>query len=98
MTARGGRKVTSVSLRPRSRLRHTITHHIIMIVISHGRARDGDALLNGKVDPLVRYDDVASLGEGRDDGGDGRKALRVDNGRLRAEETGNVGLEGHVNI
>lgn len=62
-----------------------------MMVIPANRApRDLQALLDGKVDSSVRDDDISALAERRNDRRDGRKCLRVGDGRLGTKEIRNV--------
>jgi len=61
-------------------------------------ARDQDALLDGEGNASVGNDEVAALAKGRDGAGDGRKAKRVEDGVLGAEEGGTLFLELCVHV
>ena len=58
--------------------------HVIVIVPPNRAARDLETLLNGEVDTSIRDDHISTFAEGRDDGTDRRKRLRVEDGGLRA--------------
>ena len=47
------------------------TLHVIMVIPSNGAPGDLQALLDGKVDTSVRYDDVTTFAERRNDRADG---------------------------
>lgn len=69
-----------------------------MLVELDGRPRDLETLHDGKVAQPVGDDDVASLGEGRDDRGDARERLGVDDGRRLTKEGGEVALQLLVDV
>lgn len=50
-------------------------------------------LVNGKVNTAVGDDNVASLGKGRDDGGNERERLGVDDGGFGTKKFGNARFE-----
>ena len=53
--------------------------HIVVIKPADCAARDLQALLNGKVDTSVSDNDIATLAERRNDGGNRRESLGIDN-------------------
>jgi hypothetical protein len=74
------------------------TVDIVVVVPPHGRAADVDTLLNSEVDATVGDNDIPTLAEGRNNGGDGREVLGVEDSILCAEEVGNVTLECDVDV
>jgi hypothetical protein len=74
------------------------TVDVVVVVPPYGRAADIDTLLNGKVDTTVGDNDISTLAEGRNDGGNGREVLGVEDSILCAEEVGNVTLECEVDV
>ena len=56
----------------------------MVVVPLHSGSRNLNLLLNSDADTMVGDNDVASFGEGRDDGRDGREALRIKNGTFGA--------------
>ena len=69
-----------------------------MVEPADGTARDLEALLNRKVDASIGNDDISSFGEGRDDGGNCRERLGVENGIFRSKEVRDIFLEVGVNV
>lgn len=59
---------------------------------------DFQALADRVVDLLVGEDDIATLAKGRNDTGDGREGLGVDDTALSAQVGGNISFRLHVDI
>ena len=82
-----------------SSLQHPLQiRHIIMLVPSHRAPTNLNALPDGKVDRLVRNNDIAPLAEARNDAGDGREGLRVDDAGRHAEVGRDVRLRLLVHV
>lgn len=64
-----------------------------MVEPSNGAPRDLQALLDGKVDTSVRYDDVTTFAKRRNNRSDGRESLRVDDAGLSTQEVSDVLFE-----
>lgn len=71
---------------------------IIMFIPSHRTSRDLNPFADGVVDGFVGDDNVPPLGKGRDDAGNGRVRLRVDNACGHSQMRRNHGLGFHMYI
>jgi hypothetical protein len=61
-------------------------------------ARDLNTLACGEVDGLVCNDNVAALGESRNDRGDGAERLSIDDSSGCTKMSSNIGFEGLVDV
>lgn len=71
---------------------------VVVVIPSDGRPRDLQPLLNSKIGTSVGDYDIATLAEGRDDGGNGRECLGIDNSSLSTQEIRDVLLELDMNV
>ena len=72
--------------------------HVVVVEPADGATRDLEALLNRKVDAPVSDDDISTLAEGGNNGGDCRERLRVEDGVFGSKEICDVLLQVGVHI